>query len=94
MQVDNNGSVSSFTANGQRVPTPPKKGEVMICQMCGQPMLPKDFSKNERMRKMEFKWHIHERCFQMMDEMADRGVPGLLAERKNADKRFREQGRR
>lgn len=87
MKVDNNGDAFSFTANGQNVPRPPKKGEVMICQMCGQPMYPKDFSKNERMRKMEFKWHVHEKCFRMMDEMADRGVPGLLAERKKMSQR-------
>lgn len=85
MILDNNGSVNSFTNNGSRVPTPPKRGEIIICQMCGQPLLPEHFSKDEFKRRREFKWHIHPQCFMQMEEMADRGVPGLLAERKKAN---------
>ena len=33
--------------NKNNLPKPPKEGEIMICQMCGQPMYPKDFSKDE-----------------------------------------------
>lgn len=84
MYLDNR-STSSYIGNGTKVPAPPKKGEILICQMCGQPLLPEHFSKDERKRKREFKWHIHPQCFDTMDEIADRSVPGLLAERKKAN---------
>lgn len=89
MILDNSSSVKGFTSNGSRVPAPPKRGEIIICQMCGQPMLPEHFSKDEFKRKREFKWHIHSWCFEQMDQMADRGVPGLVAERKKANERSR-----
>jgi hypothetical protein len=63
------------------VPRPPKPGEVMYCQYCGKPMLPKDFSTDERTRRREFKWQIHQACMNIMDDLADRSTPGLLAER-------------
>lgn len=85
--------LNNFTKGGQNVPQPPKKGEIMICQHCGQPMLPRDFSKVESIRKREFKWHVHDRCFQDMMSLADRGVPGLLAERRKMEKR-REEDRK
>lgn len=86
-QVDNNSTVSSFTKGKQKMPTPPKKGELMYCQICGAPMLPKDFSENEILRKREFKWHIHAKCFNELDNMTDRAVPGLMAERKKLESR-------
>jgi len=64
-------------------PPPPKKGEVIICQQCGQPMLPKDFSKDPKIRKHEFKWHIHHACEQNIWDLVDRQTPGLVAERKD-----------
>lgn len=82
MILDNNSTVGNYTANGSKVPEPPKRGEVLICQMCGKPLLPEHFSKDPFKRKREFKWHIHPECFESMEQMADRGVPGLLAERK------------
>lgn len=63
------------------VPEPPKPGEVMICQGCGKPMLPKDFSDNELIRKREFKWQMHNKCMQEMEAKCDRQTPGLLSER-------------
>lgn len=65
------------------VPPPPKPGEVIICQHCGRPMLPEDFSKNPATRRHEFKWHIHEACEKQIWDLVDRQTPGLMAERKN-----------
>ena len=87
VQIDNNSTVTSFTKGKQKFPTPPKKGELMYCQMCGKPMLPEEFSKNEILRKREFKWQIHARCFDELDNITDRSVPGLMAERKKKESR-------
>lgn len=65
------------------VPPPPKPGEIMICQHCGKPMMPEDFSKNEKIRRHEFKWHLHWACEQALLDLVDRQTPGLLAERKS-----------
>lgn len=62
-------------------PPPPAPGTIMKCQLCEGEMLPKNFSKNEAMRKKEFKWHIHEACFLEMDKLIDRSTPGLISER-------------
>jgi hypothetical protein len=64
------------------VPPPPKPGEVIVCQQCGRPMYPKDFSKDPKIRKREFKWHIHNACEQQIWDLVDRQTPGLIAERK------------
>lgn len=87
-------SVNDFTKGGMNIPKPPKPGEVIMCQYCGMPMLPKDFSENKIIRKREFKWHIHDKCFQQMNDVADRGVPGLLAERRKMEKRREEDRKR
>lgn len=87
MRLDN-GSIENHIGGGSRLPDPPKRGEILICQMCGHPLLPEHFSKDERKRKREFKWHIHPQCFEAMDEYADRSVPGLLAERKKANEHY------
>lgn len=76
-----------YTAGGQNVPAPPKPGEMIICQVCGQPILPSQFSKNPFQRKYEFKWHLHPECKEKMYCEIDRSVPGLVAERKQAEKR-------
>lgn len=68
---------------GYMVPPPPKPGEIIICQHCGKPMYPEDFSKDPKIRKHEFKWHIHYACEQEIWDMVDRQTPGLLSERKN-----------
>lgn len=68
---------------GYMVPPPPKPGELIICQQCGKPMLPEDFSKDPKIRKHEFKWHVHHDCEMQIWDMVDRQTPGLLAERKN-----------
>ena len=65
------------------VPPLPKPGEYIICQQCGKPMLPEDFSKDPKIRKHEFKWHIHWGCEQQIWDLVDRETPGLLAERKS-----------
>lgn len=65
-----------------RVPPPPKPGEVIICQHCGKPMYPEDFSKDPKIRRHEFKWHIHDACEKQIWQMVDMQTPGLLAERK------------
>ena len=64
------------------VPPPPKPGEYIICQICGKKMLPEDFSTDTKIRKHEFKWHIHWTCEQDIFNQLDRGTPGLIAERK------------
>ena len=68
---------------GYLVPPPPKPGEVIICQQCGKPMYPEDFSKDPKIRKHEFKWHIHHACEMQIWDLVDRQTPGLMAERKN-----------
>lgn len=65
------------------VPPPPKPGEYIICQMCGKPMLPEDFSKDPKIRKHEFKWQVHWQCEQNVFNQLDRGTPGLIAERES-----------
>lgn len=64
------------------VPPPPKPGEVIYCIQCGKPMYPKDFSEDPKIRKHEFKWHLHWACEQAIWNQADRETPGLLSERK------------
>ena len=64
------------------VPPPPKPGEYIYCIHCGKAMLPEDFSKDPKIRKHEFKWHIHWECEQKIWELADRQTPGLIADRK------------
>lgn len=77
--------VHRFTKDTSKcnLPKPPKPGEIMYCQYCRQPMLPKDFSKDEKTRKKEFKWHMHNKCMQEMELMADVKTHGLLNERKH-----------
>jgi hypothetical protein len=67
---------------GYMVPPPPKPGELIICQQCGKPMYPEDFSTDPKIRKHEFKWHIHWACEQQIWDLVDRQTPGLMAERK------------
>lgn len=67
---------------GYMVPPPPKPGEVIICQHCGRPMYPQDFSEDPKVRRHEFKWHIHNKCEQEIWDLVDRQTPGLMAERK------------
>lgn len=92
MKLDNNSDAMQYTRGGSRVPAPPKRGEILMCQMCGQPLLPQHFSKDPIKRKREFKWHIHPQCFEAMSELCDRGVPGLVSERKKAEERAKNQG--
>lgn len=68
---------------GYLVPPTPKAGEVIICQQCGKPMYPEDFSKDPKVRRHEFKWHIHAACEKQIWDLVDRQTPGLLAERTN-----------
>ena len=65
------------------VPPPPKPGEYIVCQMCGKVMMPEDFSKDPKIRKHEFKWHVHWDCEQNVFNQLDRGTPGLIAERES-----------
>lgn len=66
---------------GYLVPPLPKPGEIIICQHCGKPMYPKDFSTDPVIRKQEFKWHLHQKCRLELLSLVDRETPGLLAER-------------
>ena len=66
---------------GYLAPPPPKPGEIIICQQCGKPMYPEDFSKDPKIRMHEFKWHIHYACEQQIWDLVDRQTPGLMAER-------------
>lgn len=65
------------------LPEPPKPGEYMRCRICGQIMMPQDFSKDPKIRKQEFKWQHHDNCKQIMFERCDRETPGLMSERKS-----------
>lgn len=78
-----------YTGNGMNVPPPPKPGEVIICQLCGKPVTPDELAaeKNMGQRKRCFKWHIHPACYVAMNDIVDRSVPGLLAERKQIQDR-------
>ena len=78
-----NSMVQEERSKGQNwmVPPPPKPGEYIICQICGKVMMPEDFSKDQKIRKHEFKWHIHWDCEQNIFNQCDRGTPGLIAER-------------
>lgn len=67
------------------VPPEPKPGEYIYCIQCGKKMLPEDFSKDPKIRRHEFKWHIHWECEQKIWDQADRQTPGLLAERKGGN---------
>lgn len=75
--------IDKFVGDSKKisVPKPPKKGEIIICQVCGEKMLPENFSKNEMERKREFKWHCHWDCMQKKFNECDRKTPGLLGER-------------
>lgn len=64
------------------VPPPPKPGEYIYCQICGHVMKPEDFDPDPKIRKQEFKWHIHNKCRMNVFDQLDRQTPGLLAERK------------
>ena len=86
MSVDND--IKGFVKNEETlkkknsaVPKPPKPGEVIVCQVCGEEMLPKDFSDDEYKKKKEFKWHMHWDCYQSKLNECDRKTPGLLSQR-------------
>ena len=79
--VEAGNECSEFTARGQRIPPPPKKGEKIYCQMCGQIILPKDFSKDKDRRKKEFKWRIHAKCWDLAFNLCDLNTRGLIHER-------------
>ena len=64
------------------VPPPPKAGEIIYCQMCRQPMMPINFSKNAIERRWEFKWQVHWACKLAAEDYLDRATVGLLADRK------------
>ena len=64
------------------LPEPPKPGELIYCNICGKPMYPKDFSKDPKIRKREFKWQIHYACQEKMSALCDINTPGVIAERK------------
>lgn len=72
---------------GSAVPPPPKRGEIIHCQMCRKPMMPEDFSKDKDRRKWEFKWQVHWACKIAAEEYLDRATTGLLSERRRIQKR-------
>lgn len=65
------------------VPPLPKPGEYIVCQRCGKVMKPEDFSKDPKIRKYEFKWHIHWDCQQAIWNQLDRMTSGVLSERES-----------
>lgn len=77
------GDKEKLKKKGSLAPPPPKKGEVMVCTVCGKEMLPEDFSEDKLIRKREFKWHCHWDCQQAKLDECDRKTPGLLSERNN-----------
>ena len=79
-----------YTGNGMKIPEPPKPGEVLMCQICGKAITPEELKeeKNIGQRKRCFKWHIHPKCYMTMNDIVDRSVPGLIAERKKAEERY------
>lgn len=85
--------------SGSNLPKPPKKGEFIICQACGQPIYPrqKKFLENESLPKIlimssnkhdakrEYQFHIHHACREARLKEADMMTPGLMAERKETE---------
>ena len=66
---------------GSMLPPLPKPGEVIHCQACQEAMPPEAFSKDPKIRKREFKWHMHIKCMDYMFDLVDRSTPGLISER-------------
>lgn len=54
--------LESDYSSKHRLPKPPKPGELIICQFCGEPIYPKELSRDKDIRKKELKWHYHNRC--------------------------------
>lgn len=69
------------------VPPKAKKGELLICQFCGNPIYPKELQKEVEKRKLELKWHYHWKCRGNILETLDTSTAGLLAERRMFEKR-------
>lgn len=76
--------VEQANAKGYMVPPPPKPGEIIHCQICGQPMKPEDFSEDMDQKKWEFKWHTHWNCKEAEFEKVERGTLGFLQERRES----------
>ena len=79
-KIDNVNEESSYVGN-MKLPSPPNPGEYMICQLCGNPILPKEISKLPNVRKRELKWHIHNKCYLSLDDALDMSTPGLMHSR-------------
>jgi hypothetical protein len=80
----------------QRLPDPPAPGEMIICQICNQPIYPRKekylndphisnnliMHKDKRNAKREFDFHVHNMCREKKLMLADQNTPGLISERK------------
>jgi hypothetical protein len=93
IDVDNN-SMDDMP-HGTNLPPPPKAGELIICQLCGYPIYPPRepfatqikypqlfMSKNKKIAKHEYTYHIHYNCQLLACEDLDAKTPGVLAERR------------
>lgn len=93
-----------FSNDKMKLPDPPKKGDLLICQICNQPIYPRIpkflndksipernfMSENKVDAKREYKFHFHHACREEALHEADRNTPHLLAERKDLYKMLNE----
>ncbi len=70
------------TRQNSMVPPPPKPGEYMICQICGEKILPEQMSTDEKTQKYEFKWHVHYSCTQYAFQTLDYNTKDIRISRK------------
>ena len=79
-KVDHVDMESTYVGN-VKLPPPPKPGEYMYCQICGEPILPEQISKLPNVRKRELSWHIHNSCYMCIDQKLDAKTPGVVNDR-------------
>ena len=64
------------------IPLPPRLGEYMICQICGEKILPEQMSTNKKTQEYEFKWHVHYSCTQYAFQTLDYNTKDIRISRK------------
>lgn len=78
---------TDYSSNA-KLPKPPKPGELMICQFCGEPIYPKELSKDKTIRKRELKWHYHNKCFNGVHAKTDYSTKDIWRERYGKEDSF------
>ena len=73
--------LESDYSSKSKLPKPPQKGELMICQFCCHPIYPNELSKDKDIRKRELKWHYHNKCLNGAAFQADYQTSDIWKER-------------